>query len=364
MISFAPGASSLGKGETIADTAITLRAIGVRVIVVRHPESGFPRRLAESFDGHIINAGDGTHAHPTQALLDLMTLRDQLRPLEGLRVAIVGDILHSRVARSNIVGMRMLGVDVTLVGPRTLLPGLVRGATACDIERDLDAVLPHVDAVMMLRIQRERIVSGLLPSLDDYTRRFQLNPTRLARLSRDAVIMHPGPVQPRRRADRRGARRSAFALRRAGAQRRLRAHGRARVSRQQRAGVGVKTVVRGGRVIDPSLGLDAVRDVVIENGFITEIVEHADTGVRAGRRRGRRDRRAGLHRHARPLARAGAHAQGNDRDRRGGGGRGRLHGGRVHAQHRARARFGDDRGRGAAAGRSGRTWRASIRSAR
>jgi aspartate carbamoyltransferase catalytic subunit len=192
VISFAPGASSLGKGETIADTAITLRAIGVRVIVVRHPESGFPRRLAESFDGHVINAGDGTHAHPTQALLDLMTLRDHAGRLEGLRVAIVGDILHSRVARSNIVGMRMLGVEVTLVGPRTLLPDSFE-TEGVRIERDLDAVLPHVDAIMMLRIQRERIVSGLLPSLDDYTRRFQLNRTRLARLSRDAVIMHPGP---------------------------------------------------------------------------------------------------------------------------------------------------------------------------
>jgi aspartate carbamoyltransferase catalytic subunit len=192
VISFAPGASSLGKGETIADTAITLRAIGVRMIVVRHPESGFPRRLAESFDGHVINAGDGTHAHPTQALLDLMTLRDHAGHLEGLRVAIVGDILHSRVARSNIVGMRMLGVDVTLVGPRTLLPDSF-ATDGVRIERDLDAVLPHVDAIMMLRIQRERIVSGLLPSLDDYTRRFQLNRTRLARLSRDAVILHPGP---------------------------------------------------------------------------------------------------------------------------------------------------------------------------
>jgi aspartate carbamoyltransferase catalytic subunit len=192
VISFAPGASSLGKGETIADTAITLRAIGVRVIVVRHPESGFPRRLAEAFDGHIINAGDGTHAHPTQALLDLLTLRNERGTLAGMRVAIVGDILHSRVARSNITGMTMLGIDVTLVGPRTLLPdSFVRPGVR--IERDLDAVLPHVDAVMMLRIQRERIVSGLLPSLDDYTRGYQLNRARLARLPQAAVILHPGP---------------------------------------------------------------------------------------------------------------------------------------------------------------------------
>ncbi|HEY4439838.1 MAG TPA: aspartate carbamoyltransferase catalytic subunit [Candidatus Elarobacter sp.] len=192
VISFAPGASSLGKGETIADTALTLRGIGVRVIVVRHPESGFARRLADAFDGHVVNAGDGTHAHPTQALLDLMTLRQEFGRFEGLRVAIVGDILHSRVARSNIVGMRMLGIDVTLVGPATLLPD----AFAHDglrIERDLDAILPQLDAVMMLRIQRERITAGLLPSLDDYTQRYQLNRHRLRALPANSVILHPGP---------------------------------------------------------------------------------------------------------------------------------------------------------------------------
>jgi aspartate carbamoyltransferase catalytic subunit len=192
VISFAPGTSSLGKGETISDTAITLRAIGVRVIVVRHPESGFPRRLAEAFDGHVINAGDGPRAHPTQALLDLMTLRDEFTRFEGLRVAIVGDILHSRVARSNIVGMTQLGIDVTLVGPPTLLPDTFVG-NGVRIARDFDAVLPTVDAVMMLRIQRERITSSLLPSLDDYTRNYQLGRRRLNKLRADAVILHPGP---------------------------------------------------------------------------------------------------------------------------------------------------------------------------
>jgi len=192
IISFAPGASSLGKGETIADTALTLRGIGVRVIVVRHPESGFARRLADAFDGHVVNAGDGTHAHPTQALLDLMTLRQEFGRFAGLRVAIVGDILHSRVARSNIVGMRALGIDVTLAGPATLLPD----AFAVDgvrIARDLDALLPQLDAVMMLRIQRERISGGLLPSLEDYTQRYQLNRARLRALPHGAVILHPGP---------------------------------------------------------------------------------------------------------------------------------------------------------------------------
>ena len=192
IVTFAPGTSSLGKGETIADTALTLRAIGVRVIVVRHPESGFARRLADAFDGHVINAGDGTHAHPTQALLDLMTLRSEFGRFDGLRVAIVGDILHSRVARSNIVGMRAQGIDVTLVGPPTLLPDAF-AQPGVRIERDFDAVLPHVDAVMMLRIQRERIVAGLLPGLEDYTRRYQLNRARLRALRPDAVILHPGP---------------------------------------------------------------------------------------------------------------------------------------------------------------------------
>ena len=192
VISFAPGASSLGKGETIADTALTLYGIGVRVIVVRHQESGFARRLADVFEGHVINAGDGTHAHPTQALLDLMTLRQEFNRFDGLRVAIVGDILHSRVARSNIVGMRAMGIDVTLVGPPTLLPREF-GAGGVRIERDFDAVLAHVDAVMMLRIQRERITGGLLASLDDYTQRYQLNRARLRSLGGSAMILHPGP---------------------------------------------------------------------------------------------------------------------------------------------------------------------------
>lgn len=192
IISFAPGTSSLGKGETIADTALTLRAIGVRLIVVRHPESGFAARLAESFDGHVINAGDGTHAHPTQALLDLMTLRTEFDRFDGLRVAIVGDILHSRVARSNIVGMKMLGIEVVLVGPPTLLPDDF-AQDGVRIERDFDAALTQVDAVMMLRIQHERIAGSRLPPLGDYTVGYQLNGARLRLLRPDAVVLHPGP---------------------------------------------------------------------------------------------------------------------------------------------------------------------------
>jgi aspartate carbamoyltransferase catalytic subunit len=192
VVALPPGSSSLGKGETIADTAITLAAMGVRVIVTRHPESGFLYRLAESFEGHVINAGDGRHAHPTQALLDLLTLQTEFGKIKGLRVALVGDILHSRVARSNIIGLLALGAEVTLVGPYTLLPdAMLRQGVR--IERDLDAILPHVDALMLLRIQRERIASAVLPSLDDYARNYRLDAKRLRALGTHAIVMHPGP---------------------------------------------------------------------------------------------------------------------------------------------------------------------------
>ena len=192
IVALPPGSSSLGKGETIADTAITLAAMGVRVIVTRHPESGFPYRLAESFAGHVINAGDGRHAHPTQALLDLLTLQTEFGKIAGLRVALVGDILHSRVARSNIIGLRALGAEVTLVGPYTLLPDSMarEGVT---VARDLDAVLPTIDALMLLRIQKERIASAVLPSLDDYARNYRLDARRLRALPKNAIVMHPGP---------------------------------------------------------------------------------------------------------------------------------------------------------------------------
>lgn len=192
VVALPPGSSSLGKGETIADTAITLEAMGVNVIVTRHPESGFPYRLAESFNGHVINAGDGRHAHPTQALLDLFTLQSEFNHIEGLRVALVGDILHSRVARSNIIGLRRMGAEVTLVGPPTLLPDAM-AREGVRIERDFDAILPEVDAVMLLRIQRERIESAVLPSLDDYARNYRMDSRRLAKLPPHAIVMHPGP---------------------------------------------------------------------------------------------------------------------------------------------------------------------------
>jgi len=183
VVALPPGSSSLGKGETIADTAITLAAMGVSVIVTRHPESGFPYRLAEFFDGHVINAGDGRHAHPTQALLDLLTLQTEFGKVAGLRVALVGDILHSRVARSNIIGLRALGAEVTLVGPHTLLPQAME-REGVRVVRDLDA---------LLRIQSERIASAVLPSLDDYARNYRLDARRLGALGPHAIVMHPGP---------------------------------------------------------------------------------------------------------------------------------------------------------------------------
>src|SRR5262249_44023641 len=155
VVNLSPKELSLhGKGETVEDTMITLSAMGICGIVVRHPEPGFPQRIAACFDGHVINAGDGAHAHPTQGLLDIYTLREEFGTLVGRTVAIVGDILHSRVAHSTIAGLRRLGGGVVLVGPEPFLPSDYDDK-AVQIERDFDAVLPYVDAVMLLRIQRE-----------------------------------------------------------------------------------------------------------------------------------------------------------------------------------------------------------------
>ena len=192
VITLPPGSSSLGKGETLADTAITLAAMGIRVIVTRHPESGFPQRLAATFEGHVINAGDGRHAHPTQALLDLLTLESEFGSLRGVRVALVGDIVNSRVARSNVIGLRRVGAEVTLVGPPTLLPDAM-AEEGVRIARDLDAVLPETDAVMLLRIQRERLAAAVLPSVEEYARKYRMDARRLAMLPRRSIVMHPGP---------------------------------------------------------------------------------------------------------------------------------------------------------------------------
>jgi aspartate carbamoyltransferase catalytic subunit len=183
--------SGASKGETIEDTAITLSAMGVSVLVVRHPEAGFPQRVALAFDGHVINAGDSAHAHPTQALLDIYTLIEEFGEVTGRAVAIVGDVLHSRVAHSAIRGLNRLGVNVVLVGPECFLPGDY-AAQGISIERDFDAVVGKVDAIMLLRIQRERFAE--MPISDvEYVAAYRLDERRLANVRDDAVVMHPGP---------------------------------------------------------------------------------------------------------------------------------------------------------------------------
>lgn len=191
VITIWPKESSLVKGETIEDTAITLAAMGVNVIVIRHPEPGFPRRVALVFDGHVVNAGDGGHAHPTQALLDLYTLREEFGDLRGRKIAIVGDVLHSRVAHSSIAGLRNLGAQVICVGPEGFLPdGFMQPHV--QIERDFDSVLDGVDAIVLLRIQRERFENMPL-SDDEYIGKYRLDRIRLSRLREETIVMHPGP---------------------------------------------------------------------------------------------------------------------------------------------------------------------------
>jgi aspartate carbamoyltransferase catalytic subunit len=179
------------KGESVEDTAITLSAMGINVLVLRHPEAGFPACVARSFDGHVINAGDGAHAHPTQAMLDLYTLRSEFGNIRGRRVAIVGDIAHSRVAHSSIQGLRTLGAHVVLVGPPELLPeSLARDGV--EIERDFDRAIGDVDAIVLLRIQRERFQRMELSDAQ-YVKAYRLDARRLARVRPETIVMHPGP---------------------------------------------------------------------------------------------------------------------------------------------------------------------------
>jgi aspartate carbamoyltransferase catalytic subunit len=193
VVNLSPGDLSLAtKGETVEDTMLTLAAMGISVIVVRHPEAGFPGRVASAFDGHVINAGDGSHAHPTQALLDLFTLHDEFGDLRGRNVAIVGDVAHSRVAHSTIRGLLRLGAKPVLVGPEDLLtPDDALPGTS--IERKLDDVIGNVDAVILLRIQRERFTPSMSIDDRDYVEHFQLGAQRLKRLAPHAIVMHPGP---------------------------------------------------------------------------------------------------------------------------------------------------------------------------
>ena len=191
--------SSVEKGESLTDTVRTLEAIGADAIVLRHPRAGAPYLAAQHTTAHLINAGDGAHAHPTQALLDAYTLRRAWGTLEGRRICIVGDISHSRVARSDLWAFTTLGATVTLVAPRTLLPpGLNQdhplALPAVEIDDDLDRAIVGADAVMALRLQQERMGGGLLPSLREYARRYQITAERLARAAEGALVLHPGPM--------------------------------------------------------------------------------------------------------------------------------------------------------------------------
>jgi aspartate carbamoyltransferase catalytic subunit len=193
VINFSAKGSSVSKGESMKDTALTLEAMGADGVVVRHSASGAPHRLANWVRGSVVNAGDGTHEHPTQALLDAYTMRQRLGGLEGRRVTIVGDILHSRVARSNVLLLTTLGAEVTLVAPPTLFPVAI-GSWPCEVSYDFDAVLPKSDVVMMLRVQQERMNAAYLPTVREYSRRYGLNGRRMEALPDHAVVMHPGPM--------------------------------------------------------------------------------------------------------------------------------------------------------------------------
>ncbi|CAM3327192.1 aspartate carbamoyltransferase [Mycobacterium intermedium] len=203
VINVSAAGSSVGKGESLRDTALTLRAAGADALIIRHPASGAAHLLAdwtatgsgaENTDGPaVINAGDGTHEHPTQALLDALTIRQRLGGIEGRRVVIVGDVLHSRVARSNVMLLHTLGAEVVLVAPPTLLPVGVDGWPVT-VSNDFDAELPAADAVLMLRVQAERMNGGFFPSVREYSTLYGLSARRQALLPGHAVVLHPGPM--------------------------------------------------------------------------------------------------------------------------------------------------------------------------
>jgi aspartate carbamoyltransferase catalytic subunit len=193
VINFSASGSSVAKGESLKDTALTLQAMGADAIVIRHSSSGSPLQLTRWFEGHVLNAGDGTHEHPTQALLDLYTMRERLGRLDGLQVAIVGDVLHSRVARSLSFGLVTMGADVTLVGPPTLIPPDAP-AWGVHVDYDIDAVVPKLDVCYVLRVQRERQRLEFFPSVREYARLFGLTSARADALPEHALIMHPGPM--------------------------------------------------------------------------------------------------------------------------------------------------------------------------
>src|SRR6201989_403772 len=193
VITFSAKGSSVSRGESLKDTALTLEAMGADGVVIRHSASGAPHQLSHWIRGSVVNAGDGTHEHPTQALLDAFTMRRRHGRLEELRVTIVGDVLHSRVARSNVLLLSTLGAQVTLVAPPTLMPHAVE-TWPCRAGYDLDAELRKSDVVMMLRVQQERMTAAYFPTVREYRRRYGLDAGRMALLPEHAIVMHPGPM--------------------------------------------------------------------------------------------------------------------------------------------------------------------------
>jgi aspartate carbamoyltransferase catalytic subunit len=192
-VNVASTGSSVQKGETLVDTARNLEAMRIDMVVIRHGASGAARFLAERIESTVINAGDGTHEHPTQGLLDLLTLRDRFKRLAGLKVCLVGDVLHSRVARSNIWGLKKVGAEVAVCGPRSLLPNAVDDLGVTVFDRIEDAIA-WADALNVLRLQLERMTAGYIPSLREYNRVFGVSRERLERAPRDMVVLHPGPM--------------------------------------------------------------------------------------------------------------------------------------------------------------------------
>jgi len=190
---FSVAQSSVKKGESLYDTAKTLQAMKVDLVVIRHASAGAAAFLAEQLQAGVINGGDGAHAHPTQALLDFFTLKERLGEIAGKKIVIVGDILHSRVARSNVLGLKKLGAEVVLVGPPTLLPPEM-GYLGVKLAYDLDQELPGADAVMALRLQLERQERGLFPSVREYHRLYGLTKERLAKTGKETIVLHPGPI--------------------------------------------------------------------------------------------------------------------------------------------------------------------------
>ena len=192
-VNFSASSSSLNKGETFKDTAQNIEAMKIDAVVMRHPSPGAPLHLTNYIDAIVINAGDGAHEHPTQALLDMTTLKEKFGYLKGLKIGIVGDISHSRVALSNIYGLKTMGAEITLCGPSTLIPPFVEDL-GVNVNYNVDEVIEWADALNILRIQRERMSGGLLPSIREYRNLFGISSDRLSRHKKELVIMHPGPI--------------------------------------------------------------------------------------------------------------------------------------------------------------------------